>query len=74
MENLYGQNLNDALQKLRSKIPRITDRLGLDLGKDVVTWANIVDSKLLTRLSPDFPLMATIWAAALQGNRPCSTH
>ena len=67
MENLYGQNLNDALQKLRSNIPRVTDRLGLDLGKDVVTWANIVDSKLLTRLSPDFPLMATICGGGSSG-------
>lgn len=67
MENLYGQNLNDALQKLRSNIPRVTDGLGLDLGKDVVTWANIVDSKLLTRLSPDFPLMATICGGGSSG-------
>jgi len=67
MEDLYEQNLNDALRKLRNNIPRVTDKLKLDLSRDVATWANIVDSKLLTRLSPDFPLMVTICGGGSSG-------
>ena len=67
MKDLYGQNLNDALRRLRNNIPRVTDKLKLDLSRDVATWANIVDSKLLTRLSPDFPLMVTICGGGSSG-------
>jgi hypothetical protein len=67
MEDLYGKNLNVALRRLRSNIPRVTDTLKLDLSGDVATWANIVDSKLLTRLSPDFPLMVTICGGGSSG-------
>jgi len=67
MKDLYGQNLNDALGRLRSNIPRVTDKLKLDLSGDVAAWANIVDSKLLTRLSPDFPLMVTICGGGSSG-------
>jgi hypothetical protein len=67
MEDLYGRNLNVALRRLRSNIPRVTDTLKLDLSGDVAKWANIVDSKLLTRLSPDFPLMVTICGGGSSG-------
>jgi hypothetical protein len=67
MKDLYGQNLNDALGRLRSNIPCVTDKLKLDLSGDVAAWANIVDSKLLTRLSPDFPLMVTICGGGSSG-------
>jgi len=67
MENLYTQNLNDALGKLRHDIPRIVDLLGLDRGKAVDTWAHIIDHKLRVRLSPDFPIMATICGGGSSG-------
>jgi len=64
---MYQQNIDDALRKLRDGIPKLTDMLKLDCGKDVTTWANIVDSKLLVRLSPDFPIMATICGGGSSG-------
>ena len=64
---MYQQNIDDALRKLRDGIPQLTDMLKLDCGKDVTTWANIVDSKLLVRLSPDFPIMATICGGGSSG-------
>ncbi len=67
MKNLYEQNLNDALRKLRSDIPLITDMLRLGSNKDIDKWANIVDGKLLARLSPDFPLLATICGGGSSG-------
>ncbi|MBW1724430.1 MAG: hypothetical protein JRJ33_03450, partial [Deltaproteobacteria bacterium] len=67
MKNLYTQNLNDALRQLRVDIPRIVDLLGLDRGKETDPWAHIVDHKLLVRLSPDFPIMATICGGGSSG-------
>ena len=43
------------------------DRLGLGRSKDVTAWSKIVDGKLLTRLSPDFPIMATICGGGSSG-------
>jgi len=67
MENLYEQNLHDALLKLRNNIPRITDRLRNSDSRDIAAWTNIVDRKLLSRLSPNFPLMATICGGGSSG-------
>ena len=67
MENLYKQNITDALKILRRCIPGVQDRLGLGRSKDIAAWTNIVDGKLLTRLSPDFPIMATICGGGSSG-------
>jgi hypothetical protein len=67
MKNIYEQSINDSLRELRRDIPRINDMLGLHLGKDVDKWTKIVDGKLLTRLSPDFPLLATICGGGSSG-------
>ena len=67
MKNLYTHNLNDALRKLRDDILRIVDLLGLHRGKETDTWAHILDHKLLVRLSPDFPIMATICGGGSSG-------
>jgi len=64
---IYTHNLNDALRKLRDDIPRIVDLLGLHRGKETDTWAHILDHKLLVRLSPDFPIMATICGGGSSG-------
>jgi hypothetical protein len=67
METLYKQNITDALKILRRSIPGIQDRLRLGRSKDVAAWSKIVDGKLLTRLSPDFPIMATICGGGSSG-------
>ena len=67
MKNLNDQNLIDALKKVRDDIPRVMDVLGFDLHKEINTWAQIVDKKLLTKLTPDFPLMATICGGGSSG-------
>lgn len=67
MKNLNDQNLIDALKKLRGDIPRVMDVLGLDRHKEAEPWAQIIDKKLLTKLSPDFPLMATICGGGSSG-------
>lgn len=67
METLYTQNIIHALKILRRCIPDVQDRLGLGQSKDVTAWCKIVDGKLLTRLSPDFPIMATICGGGSSG-------
>ena len=67
MKNLNDHNLIDALKKIRADIPRVMDVLGLDRHKEADTWAQIIDKKLLTKLSPDFPLMATICGGGSSG-------
>jgi hypothetical protein len=67
MKNLNDQNLIDALKKVRGDIPRAMDVLGLDRRKAAEPWAQIIDKKLLTKLSPDFPLMVTICGGGSSG-------
>jgi hypothetical protein len=67
MEHLYKQNVTDALKILRRCIPSVQDRLRLGRSKDIAAWTKIVDGKLLTRLSFDFPIMATICGGGSSG-------
>ncbi|MBW2604793.1 MAG: hypothetical protein JRE28_10845 [Deltaproteobacteria bacterium] len=67
MKNLNDQNLIDALKNVRGDIPRVMDLLGLDRHKEAEPWAQIIDKKLLTKLSPDFPLTATICGGGSSG-------
>jgi hypothetical protein len=67
MENLYKQNITHALKILRRCIPGVQERLGLGRDKDIAAWTRIVDGKLLTRLSFDFPIMATICGGGSSG-------
>ena len=67
METLYKQNITDALNILRRCIPDVQERLKLGRNKDIAAWTNIVDKKLLTRLSFDFPVLATICGGGSSG-------
>ena len=67
MKNLNDKNLIDALKTVRGDIPRAMDVLGLDRHKAAKSWAQIIDKKLLTKLSPDFPLMVTICGGGSSG-------
>jgi hypothetical protein len=67
MEKIYKQDLNEALVRLRKNIPRAIDRLSHKGNEDIVAWTHIVDSKLISRLAPDFPLMATICGGGSAG-------
>lgn len=67
MKNINDQKLNIALKKVRGDIPRVMDVLGLDRHKDADAWTQIIDKKLLARLSPDFPLTITICGGGSSG-------
>lgn len=67
MENINNQHLNDALKKVRIDIPRVMEVLGLDRHERADAWAQSIDKKLLTRLSPNFPLTITICGGGSSG-------
>jgi len=67
MKNLNDQNLMDALEKISADIPRVMDVLGLDRHKETEPWVQMIDKKLLTKLSPDFPLTVTICGGGSSG-------
>jgi len=67
MKNINDQHLNDTLRKVRIDIPRVINMLGIDRQKTADAWAQIIDKKLLARLSPDFPLTITICGGGSSG-------
>ena len=57
----------DALKQLREFIPRLADVLKLGVEAEVDFWSDIVDAKLLSRLAPDFPIVAAICGGGSSG-------
>ncbi len=66
-EGLLEDALTDALKRLRENIPKIVDRLGMEAAADIRSWMNVVNGKLLPRLSPDFPLMVAVCGGGSSG-------
>jgi len=67
MKHLFEKKLDKALKKLRHDIPRVAETLCLGNRDALASWTNIIDGKLLPRLSPDFPLMAAICGGGSSG-------
>ena len=59
--------LYDALKKLRDQIPRLAGLLKLGNDEEISFWNDIVDAKLLSRLAPDFPVVAAICGGGSSG-------
>ena len=59
--------LYDALKQLRSHIPSLAGLLKLGNDDEIRFWSDIVDAKLLSRLSPDFPVVAAICGGGSSG-------
>jgi len=59
--------LYDALKQLRDFIPRLADGLKLGVETEIDFWSDIVDAKLLSRLAPDFPIVAAICGGGSSG-------
>ena len=59
--------LFDALKKLRENIPRLADLLKLGNAEQIRFWTDIIDAKLLARLTPDFPVVAAICGGGSSG-------
>ncbi len=59
--------LYDALKDLRANIPRLAELLKTGGNQDIASWAHIVDAKLLSRCSPDFPIVAAVCGGGSSG-------
>jgi hypothetical protein len=57
----------EALLRLRGSVPRLCRRLGLHPPPETEGWERVFDSKLLPRISPDFPLVAAICGGGSSG-------
>jgi hypothetical protein len=57
----------NALKGLRYEIPALAQLLELGGAQELASWRNIIDVKLLTRFSPDFPLVAAICGGGSSG-------
>jgi energy-coupling factor transporter ATP-binding protein EcfA2 len=58
---------HEALKRLREDIPRSAEILGLSKTVDLGSWKTILDTKLLPRISGDFPVIATICGGGSSG-------
>jgi hypothetical protein len=56
-----------ALKQLRDHIPRLADILKIGNDDEIRFWQDIVDAKLLSRLAPDFPMVAAICGGGSSG-------
>jgi len=67
MGNEIDKGLYDALKNLRDQVPRLADMLKLGMDEQIGFWNEIVDAKLLSRLAPDFPVVAAICGGGSSG-------
>ena len=56
-----------ALEHIRNNIPEIAGLLKIDDDGNIPSWENVVDSKLLSRFTPDFPMVAAICGGGSSG-------
>jgi hypothetical protein len=59
--------LYETFKNLRTNIPRLAKRLKLGQNQNIASWAHIVDTKLLARFSPDFPIVAAVCGGGSSG-------
>jgi len=60
-------SLHDRLKTLRSELPRLADVLRLEADPQLATWCKTLDSRLLSRFDPNFPLVAAICGGGSSG-------
>lgn len=61
------QSIYEALERLRHDIPSLAEVLKLGDQNEINSWTNIIDAKLLSRFSPDFPIVAAICGGGSSG-------
>jgi hypothetical protein len=60
-------SLYDRLTALRLELPRLAEVLKLEAGPEFSSWCKVVDTRLLTRFDPGFPLVAAICGGGSSG-------
>ena len=59
--------IHDSLRIIRGRLPLLVKSLNLQEKVDLDAWTNVLDSKLLPRVAPDFPLMVAICGGGSTG-------
>ncbi len=67
MRRDMNTELYDSLKELRQHVPRLADLLKLGLDDEIGFWKEVVDAKLLSRLAPDFPIVAAVCGGGSSG-------
>ena len=61
------QAIHSGLKNIRAQIAPLTEGLDLDMVEEVRALTHAIETKLLTRFSPDFPLVAAICGGGSSG-------
>ena len=67
MDLLYDPGTIAALRTIRNEAAALADLLALDSGPAVEAWMQALDTRLLPRLLPEFPLVAAICGGGSSG-------
>lgn len=67
MESLLDPQTAEALGALRGQLTEAVSTFGLDSPEKLAAWQQMLDAKLLPRLSPDFPVTAAICGGGSSG-------
>jgi hypothetical protein len=59
--------LHDNLNTLRAALPPLVEVLHLEAGEGLSSWCKAVDTRLLTRFDPSFPLVAAVCGGGSSG-------
>lgn len=62
-----ASSLHGNLKKIRVDLPRLAGVLGLDAGAEIESWAKVLDTRLLTRFDPGFPLVVAVCGGGSTG-------
>ncbi|MFO7707396.1 MAG: hypothetical protein R6V84_04420 [Desulfobacterales bacterium] len=58
---------HDSLRIVREDLPRLADVLKLDVAGEMGPWAKAIDTRLLARFDPGFPLVAAVCGGGSSG-------
>ncbi|MDL2268449.1 50S ribosome-binding GTPase [Desulfosarcina sp. OttesenSCG-928-A07] len=67
MESLYDQNARDAIFQLKQDAVFLADLFSLPSKPEIEKWQAVIESRLLPRLMPHFPLVAAICGGGSSG-------
>jgi len=65
--NHLERSIEQDIKILRETVPQLMERLRLGQDADITTWQALIDKKLLPKLAPDFPLVASICGGGSSG-------
>ncbi len=58
---------HDSLKRIREELPRLAELLQLDAVGEIGSWAKAIDTRLLARFDPKFPLVAAVCGGGSSG-------